>query len=154
LPVVEETAVLERIEPLGGEPGAVERRPEAVAGTREVVADRRRIEARVDAAPEDRETGCDHVGNPSPGRRAQLVRARPARNRTAAFGERDASLFLFRRRGAQPNLVLALDHRDGDLVRRAHAPDKETARDDHERLAAPRRTATLPTRPSAPHRRR
>ena len=55
-----------------GEPAAVQRRPEPVARSGEVVPGRRRVEARVDAAEEHRQVRREDVGNRPAGRRRQF----------------------------------------------------------------------------------
>jgi hypothetical protein len=50
----------------------MQHRPEAVAGAREVMARRRRHQARVDAAEQDLEAARDHVGDDAVAGRLQF----------------------------------------------------------------------------------
>jgi len=58
--------------------GGVQRGPEAVTGSREVVAGGGGVKAGIDAAEEDGETGRDDVAQLLAARRGELCRARPA----------------------------------------------------------------------------
>ena len=60
----------------GREPGAVQHRPEAVAGTGEVMPRRSGIEAGIDAAEQDPEVVRDHVGNCGRARGLQFLPCR------------------------------------------------------------------------------
>src|SRR5439155_13692649 len=60
-----------------GEPGPVKCRPEAVAGSSEVVPGRAGIEARVDPNEQHAEARFDHVRDRSSGRGAEVVGRRP-----------------------------------------------------------------------------
>src|SRR5215471_9882885 len=77
-PVARQQSVLVRREQPIGEARAVQRRPEAVARTREVVANSGRVEAGIDAAEEDSQTRRDDVRDARVPRRGQLLACRPA----------------------------------------------------------------------------
>ena len=62
----------------GREPGAMQRGPEAVAGTGEVVAGRGGVQAGIDAAEEDGKAGRDDIAQLLAARSLELCRARPA----------------------------------------------------------------------------
>src|SRR3989442_1547514 len=74
----EELALVERRQLAVREARAMERRPEAIAGTREMMADRRGVEPGIDPAEEDAQAGRDHVGDALPARGEQVLAGRPA----------------------------------------------------------------------------
>ncbi len=70
--VFEKASILRRVQPPVGEAGGMQRRPEAVAGPREVVADRGGLQTRVDADEENFQTPGDDVGNATASRGRDL----------------------------------------------------------------------------------
>ena len=80
---LQQLPLVERRELAIRETRPMERRPEAVAGTREVMADRRGVEPGVDPAEEDAQAGRDHVGDAFPVRGEQVVAGRSAFARPA-----------------------------------------------------------------------
>ena len=68
---------LRRVEKPRRESGAVQRGPEAVAGSGEVIAGRGGVEAGVDAAEEYGKTGRDDIAQSLVPRRCEICRARP-----------------------------------------------------------------------------
>ena len=70
---------LVRVQPTRRPAARVQRRPQPVAGVREVQADRAGPQRGVDAAQQDRQTGCDQVGY-DPSARGLELRGRGARS--------------------------------------------------------------------------
>lgn len=75
--LLEELVLLRRVEQAAGEPGGMQRRPEAIARAREVMAGGGRVQPGVDAYEKDLQVRRNHVLQPLAARRLERRPVRP-----------------------------------------------------------------------------